>query len=253
VTDGDARGRETGVVIGAVVVAAGSGARLGASRPKAFVELAGHTLLERSLVTVLATPVASLAVVVPAELVLETETMVEDVMSRLRQGDGRHRAVAAAPAATVVAGGAERTDSVRAGLAVLDPDCDVVLVHDAARCLTPVGVFERVVAAVAAGAAGAVPALPVVDTVKTVDTRGVITGTPDRSALRAVQTPQAFAADVLRAAYAGAADGEAATDDAALVERVGHDVVVVDGHALALKITTAEDLARAEWLLGCSP
>jgi 2-C-methyl-D-erythritol 4-phosphate cytidylyltransferase len=262
VTDADA-GRPSGVVIGAVVVAAGSGSRLGASRPKAFVELAGHTLLERSLVAVLAMPIASLAVVVPADLVRETEIMVDDVMRHgrdggirdgdIRDGDGPDRAGTAAAAVSVVAGGAERTDSVRAGLAALDQRCDVVLVHDAARCLTPVGVFERVVAAVVGGAAGAVPALPVVDTVKTVDARGVITGTPDRSALRAVQTPQAFAADVLRAAYAGAADGEGATDDAALVERVGRDVVVVDGHPLALKITTAEDLARAEWLLRRSP
>ena len=148
---------------------------------------------------------------------------------------------------SVVAGGAERTDSVRAGLAALDPACDIVLVHDAARCLTPATVFERVAAAVTDGASGAVPGLPVVDTVKTVDGRGVITGTPERSTLRAIQTPQGFRAAVLRAAYGSVAGaGSLATDDASLVERSGHEVVVVDGDPLAFKVTTPDDLERAE-------
>lgn len=229
VTDADAVHHSVGVV----VVAAGSGSRLGADRPKAFVGLAGQTLLERALDGALAAGASSLVVVVPAELVDEARVIVERV-----SGCG-------CATTTVVAGGAERTDSVRAGLAALDPACDIVLVHDAARCLTPVAVFERVISAVAEGAAGAVPGIPVVDTVKTVDGRGVITGTPDRAALRAVQTPQGFAAAVLRAAYS--ADLRA-TDDAALVELSGHDVVVVDGDALAFKITTAEDLERAHAL-----
>ncbi|MCA1783274.1 MAG: 2-C-methyl-D-erythritol 4-phosphate cytidylyltransferase [Dermatophilaceae bacterium] len=233
-TDVGAASRSVGVVI----VAAGSGMRLGAALPKAFVELGGRTLLQRSIEAVLAAQAASLVVVVPAELVRETTTTVDPIVER---GEMSVR---------VVAGGAERTDSVRAGLAALDPRCDVVLVHDAARCLTPVAVFERVIAAVAAGAAGAVPGLPVVDTVKTVDARGVITGTPVRSTLRAIQTPQGFAADVLRDAYASAdIAGGQATDDAALVELGGHDVVVVEGDLLAFKITTREDLERAERLL----
>jgi len=151
-----------------------------------------------------------------------------------------------------VAGGAKRGDSVRNGLERLDPACDVVLIHDAARCLTPVSTFERVVAAVGAGAAGAVPGLPVVDTIKTVDAEGVITGTPDRAALRAVQTPQGFDAKVLRTAYAS---GLSATDDAALVELTGHHVRVVEGDPLAFKVTTPEDLAHAERIVaaGWSP
>lgn len=231
VTDADAVLHSVGVV----VVAAGSGSRLGAARPKAFVELSDVTVLEHALHGALASGATAVAVVVPEELVAEASALVD-----LASGCGCARTA-------VVAGGAERTDSVRAGLAALDPGCDIVLVHDAARCLTPVAVFERVVAAVAAGAAGAVPGIPVVDTIKTVDDRGVITATPDRSRLRAVQTPQGFAAEVLRAAYAA---GLQATDDAALVELCGHEVVVVDGDPLAFKITTAEDLERARAVVG---
>lgn len=229
-TDADAVHHSVGVV----VVAAGSGTRLGAGRPKAFVELAGRSLLRRALQGALAGGASALVVVVPDELIDEARAIVDMV--------SRDRTVATA----VVAGGAERTDSVRAGLAALGADCDIVLVHDAARCLTPVAVFERVIAAVAAGAAGAVPGIPVVDTVKTVDEHGVITGTPDRSALRAVQTPQGFAAETLRAAYAS---DLRATDDAALVELCGHEVVVVDGDPLAFKITTTDDLERARALV----
>lgn len=226
-TDADAASSSVGVVI----VAAGSGSRLGASRPKAFVELAGQTLLEHSLDAVLAAGADHVAVVVPEQLVDEASAIAE-----LAGGCG-------CAEISVVPGGAERTDSVRSGLAAIDPGCDIVLVHDAARCLTPVDVFERVIAAVLSGAAGAVPGIPVVDTVKTIDSRGVITGTPERSLLRAIQTPQGFAAGVLREAYRSGVD---ATDDAALVERLGHDVVVVEGDALAFKVTTPEDLERAE-------
>ena len=233
-SDADAATRSVGVV----VVAAGSGSRLGADRPKAFVELAGRTLLERSLVGASEAGARHIVVVVPADLVAEATTRLSAVAD-LHGSD-----------VVVVAGGTERTDSVRAGLAALDSGCGIVLVHDAARCLTPAAVFERVIAAVSDGAAGAVPGVPVVDTVKTVDERGVITGTPDRSRLRSVQTPQGFAAEVLRDAYASPdAVGAAATDDAALVERRGHAVLVVEGDPLALKITTREDLERAEHLL----
>jgi 2-C-methyl-D-erythritol 4-phosphate cytidylyltransferase len=148
--------------------------------------------------------------------------------------------------AVVVPGGAERTDSVAAGLSAIGPGCDVVLVHDAARCLTPLAVFQRVVDAVHAGAAGAVPGLPVVDTVKTVDAAGVITGTPDRATLRSVQTPQGFRREVLDTAYRS---GVRATDDASLVERCGDHVLVVDGDPLAFKVTTRDDLEHAERVL----
>lgn len=229
-TDADAVHHSVGVV----VVAAGTGSRLGAGRPKAFVELAGRTLLQHALEGALAAGVTGLAVVVPESLIGPARSVLDTVAGAERI------------ATAVVAGGAERTDSVRAGLAALGQEFDIVLVHDAARCLTPVAVFERVIAAVAAGAAGAVPGIQVVDTIKTVDAHGVITGTPDRALLRAVQTPQGFAAEILRAAYAG---DLLATDDAALVELCGHDVVVVDGDPLAFKITTTDDLERARALV----
>ncbi|WP_235504605.1 2-C-methyl-D-erythritol 4-phosphate cytidylyltransferase [Nostocoides sp. Soil756] len=219
--------------VGVVVVAAGSGSRLGAEVPKAFVPLAGRALLQWAV-----EPVRHLEGL--ASLVLAVPPGYEDPGHPAWQGGWL-------PASAVlVAGGAERTASVAAGLAALDAACDVVLVHDAARCLTPVAVFERVVAAVRAGADGVVPGVAVVDTVKTVDSHGFVTGTPDRASLRAVQTPQGFRRAVLDAAHAS---GLAATDDAALVERAGHRVLVVEGDALAFKVTTADDLARAEGLV----
>ena len=218
--------------VGVVVVAAGSGSRLGASLPKAFVPLHGRPLLGHALETVAGLAhVAALVVVVPPELA--------DLSAPAWAG------VELPADAVVVAGGASRTESVAAGLGALG-DVDVVLVHDAARCLTPLEVFQRVVAAVAGGAAGAVPGIPLVDTVKTVDPLGVITGTPDRATLRAVQTPQGFAREVLVAAHAGDAE---ATDDAALVELTGHRVLVVDGDPLAFKVTTPDDLDHAERVL----
>ena len=120
----------------------------------------------------------------------------------------------------------------------------------AASASTPVAVFERAIAAVRGGAAGAVPGLPVVYTIKVVDGEGVITGTPDRATLWAVQTPQGFDATVLRTAYAS---GLTATDDAALVEAIGHHVRAVEGDPLAFKITTPGDLARAELLVRALP
>ena len=140
---------------------------------------------------------------------------------------------------TFVAGGAERSRSVAHGLAALGDGVDVVLVHDAARCLTPPEVFARVIDAVRSGAAGAIPGLPVTDTIKVVDDRGVVTTTPPRASLRAVQTPQGFDRAVLDGAHAS---GAAATDDAALVEQLGHEIVVVDGDARAMKVTTPADL-----------
>lgn len=222
--------------MGVVVVAAGSGTRLGADRPKAFVELAGATLLEHAVRGALAPGPDELVVVVPEMLVADARSVVESL-----RGSARSTAVV-----VVVAGGAERTDSVAAGLAALSSTVELVLVHDAARCLAPVEVFDRVLAALAVGAKGVVPGVAVVDTIKVVDDGGVVTGTPDRSSLRAVQTPQGFDRTVLTAAHAS---GSAATDDAALVEALGHSVVVVEGDARALKITTRDDLAQAERLL----
>jgi 2-C-methyl-D-erythritol 4-phosphate cytidylyltransferase len=149
----------------------------------------------------------------------------------------------------VLAGGAERTDSVRLALeyALREiPDTSIVLVHDAARAFTPGEVVRRVVEAVEAGHPAVIPVLPMADTVKQVDADGVVIATPDRAALRIVQTPQGFTADVLLRAHAS---GIQATDDAGLVERLGVPVTTVEGHANAMKITTPFDLAVAEALL----
>lgn len=140
-----------------------------------------------------------------------------------------------------VPGGESRSESVRAGLAAVPDDADVICVHDAARPLASADLYARVIAAVEQGADGAVPGLAVTDTVKVVHD-GEVIETPDRATLVAVQTPQAFRATVLRAAHAGAAS---ATDDAALVEAAGGRVVVVAGEPDNRKITMPEDLDRA--------
>jgi 2-C-methyl-D-erythritol 4-phosphate cytidylyltransferase len=213
----------------AIVSAAGSGERLGAGVPKAYVELCGRTMLEHAVDGLLGSGVIDRVVVaVPLDRVAETSTML----------DGR---------AVVVAGGAQRHDSVRLALDhVGDPD--FVVVHDAARPLTPVDQIRRVVAALAEGLRAVVPVVPVVDTVKAVDANGVVLGTPERSGLRAVQTPQGFATDLLRRAYQRAGS-VAATDDASLVENLGTPVHTVAGDPLAFKVTTPLDLRLARAVL----
>jgi 2-C-methyl-D-erythritol 4-phosphate cytidylyltransferase len=143
----------------------------------------------------------------------------------------------------VVVGGAERIDSVRAGIAAA-PDAAYFLVHDAARALTPPELIARVTAELRAGRPAVVPGLPVTDTIKSVDAAGAVTGTPERAGLRAIQTPQGFAADLLRSAYA--TEGIQATDDAGLVERLGVGVHTIPGDPLAFKITTPLDLRLAD-------
>jgi 2-C-methyl-D-erythritol 4-phosphate cytidylyltransferase len=149
------------------------------------------------------------------------------------------------PVAAVVAGGATRAESVRAGLAAVPAEAVIIVVHDAARPLAPPGLFQAVVEAVAAGADGALPAIPVTDTLKRTEGDRVLATVP-RAGLVAAQTPQAFRADVLRRAHAGVVD---ATDDAALVEAVGGSVVVVPGAQANMKLTTGSDLAMAAALL----
>ena len=144
-------------------------------------------------------------------------------------------------AASVVAGGPTRSASVRCGLAEVPDDADVIVVHDAARPLATVEMFESAIAAVRAGADAAIPAVPVTDTLREID--GTVV---DRSRLVAVQTPQAFKADALRRAHSG---GPEATDDAAVVESAGGRVVLVAGDRWNLKITEPSDLAVAEALL----
>ncbi|WP_230209001.1 2-C-methyl-D-erythritol 4-phosphate cytidylyltransferase [Nostocoides sp. HKS02] len=211
-------------------MAAGQGTRLGAAQPKAFVALAGVSLLEHAVRRALeADEVSHIVVVAPASHLSEAGA----IASR-----------SARPAdVDVVPGGAERTQSVAAGLAALRPEDGIVLVHDAARSLAPPSLYSRLVHEVRSGHPAVVPGLPVTDTIKQVDARGVVVSTPDRSSLRAVQTPQAFLREVLQHAHATGAD---ATDDAALVEAVGGHVRVVPGEPLAFKITTPDDLALAE-------
>ncbi len=139
-----------------------------------------------------------------------------------------------------VAGGTSRSESVRAGLAAVPLDVDVICVHDAARPLASVALYHAVIAAVVAGADGAVPGVPVADTIKVVGPDGTVESTPDRDTLVAVQTPQAFAAAALRAAHASGGNG---TDDASLVEQSGGRIVVVAGESNNRKITLPDDLA----------
>ncbi|WP_432520851.1 2-C-methyl-D-erythritol 4-phosphate cytidylyltransferase [Kineococcus sp. SYSU DK006] len=221
-----------------VVPAAGRGDRLGASRPKALVPLAGEPLLVHALRRAAASGVVDVVVVVaPAGACDE----VRDVLAGLSLPDLR-----------VVPGGAERQDSVRLGLAALPGDVDVVLVHDAARCLTPPAVFALVVRTVRAGHPAVVPALPVSDTVKRVAGDAVVE-TVDRSELVAVQTPQGFAAAPLRAAHEAAAATAPATDDAGMLEALGHPVCTVPGDDRAFKVTRPLDLVLAEALLARAP
>lgn len=220
--------------VAVVVVAAGSGTRLGVGFPKALVPLGdGRSMLRHALDGVLRSGVDSVVVVAPEG----------------RIADASADALAADPTGgvRVVPGGATRQSSVAAGLAAIDPGADAVLVHDAARALTPPAAFARVVAALADGWAGAIPVLPVIDTIKRVEA-GEIVGVVDRSELSAAQTPQGFRRDVLEAAYRDAAADF--TDDAALVAASGHRVAAVAGDALAFKITTSADLDRARALTG---
>ncbi|MEO6997516.1 MAG: 2-C-methyl-D-erythritol 4-phosphate cytidylyltransferase [Terracoccus sp.] len=233
--------------VGVIVVAAGSGSRLGAGAPKAFVLLAGEPILAHALRGVLScATVDEVVVVAPPGHRSEAEAVCRDVRSRYSASASGRESPRTAVAVAVVGGGAERADSVAAGLVALPADVDIVLVHDAARCLTPVGVFDRVVAAVTGGAVAVVPGIPVVDTIKRVTAAGLVVATPARSTLRAIQTPQGFRRDLLERAHALGGD---ATDDAALVERLGERVFVVDGDPRALKVTTTHDLETAARLL----
>jgi 2-C-methyl-D-erythritol 4-phosphate cytidylyltransferase len=194
----------------AIVVAAGGGARFGAE--KQFAQLGNETVLDRA-VRIAAGACDGIVVVLPS---------------------------GAPPLAgvTTAAGGATRSASVRAGLARIPDDIEIIVVHDAARPFASPQLFKRVIDAVAAGADGAVPALPVVDTLKRMRDERVVE-TIDRTDVVAVQTPQAFRASALRAAHASNDD---ATDDAATVEAAGGTIVVVPGEHQNLKLTVPEDL-----------
>jgi 2-C-methyl-D-erythritol 4-phosphate cytidylyltransferase len=149
----------------------------------------------------------------------------------------------------VVAGGATREESVGRALAAAPAGPEVVLVHDAARCLCPPELADEIAAAVRDGHDAVIPVLPVTDTVKQVDGGGAVVATPDRASLRAVQTPQGFRRAVLAHAYAAVPAGEAWTDDAALVERYGTVVHTIPGREEAMKVTRPFDLLVAEAVL----
>ena len=283
----DGAGRTGGGVV-AVLTAAGSGTRLGAPGPKALVQVAGESLVRRAVRCLLSSGVVDHVVVTApaeyldrfeAEVGADVETQAAGPGARGPAGASGAPEAFAAPGSSGACVGVEvvpgspssRQASVALGLTAAlaaRPDAVVVLVHDAARALTPPGVVRRVVAAVRAGHDAVVPALPVTDTVKEVSLAGrtgpggapaagvpveEVVGTPDRARLRAVQTPQGFATATLVAAHRLGADRavdetRAASDDAGLVEAAGGTVVVVEGDPLAMKVTAPLDLALAEAL-----
>lgn len=220
--------------VAVLVPAAGAGVRLGPGAPKALRLLAGEPLLVHAVRRVAAAPsVRSIVVAAPPAEV----SAVRDLLAPVAE-------------VTVVAGGAHRQASVAAALAAVPAEAEIVLVHDAARALTPPDLVEAVAAAVRSGRDAVIPVLPVVDTIKEIAPDGRVLGTVDREALRAVQTPQGFRREVLVAAHAAAVDP--LTDDAGLVEKQGGRVWCVPGSEYALKITRPFDLALAECLLGIS-
>jgi 2-C-methyl-D-erythritol 4-phosphate cytidylyltransferase len=221
----------------AVVPAAGSGERLAAGLPKAFVHVGTKTLLEWTLTGLRESGVVDAVVVaVPADRTDQAKLILGG-------------------AADVVAGGPDRAESVRLALAAAGTP-DWVLVHDAARPLTPPDVIVRVVDALRSGHDAVVPAVPLSDTVKAVDANNVVIATPQRSGLRAVQTPQGFRTELLLRAFERAldrADCQGCTDDASMVELLGAPVQVVEGDPLAFKITTPLDLLLARAIIGGQP
>ena len=227
----------TGGRVGAIVAAAGRGERLGAAVAKALVPVGGVPLVVHACRVLTEAGVTAVVVTAPPA---DVAAFVEAIGTL----------GAPVPSVDVVAGGETRVASVRLGLAALDRDVDIVVVHDAARAFAPVTLVRTVVDAVVAGADAVVPVVPIADTVKEVDDDGRVVDTPDRSRLRAAQTPQAFRRAVIEAAHAAAvASGAVGTDDAALVEAIGGVVSTVAGSTEAFKVTTSSDLAVAETLL----
>lgn len=217
-----------------MVPAAGSGARFGGETPKQFLPLAGVSVLRRSLLAAASAPEIG-AIVIAAP---------EGLIARARE-----EARGIDKVAGVVAGGATRVHSVANALAALGSEPEVVVVHDAARPLAPAAVFSRTIAAARANG-GAITGVPLHDTVKRAGADLRVQETVARDGLWRIQTPQAFRTELLRRAHREAQEkGWEATDDAALVEKVGGTVVVVEGDTMSFKITNPEDFALAERLL----
>ena len=252
----------------AVLTAAGSGSRLGVGVPKALVELRGTPLVVRAARGLVASGSVDAVVVTasPAEADRFAELFPGGRVPAEAAGGGPLTYLLDAVPVRVDPGGATRQRSVALGLAAgreLLPDAEVVLVHDAARCLTPPDLVTRVVAAVHAGHDAVIPALAVTDTIKAVgapNEHGAepVEATVDRRVLRAVQTPQGFARSLIERAHRegehrAAAESTAASDDAGLVEELGERVWVVPGDERALKITTPRDLAVADLMVRATP
>jgi 2-C-methyl-D-erythritol 4-phosphate cytidylyltransferase/2-C-methyl-D-erythritol 2,4-cyclodiphosphate synthase len=206
----------------AIIAAAGAGNRLGADLPKALVKLVDKTLVEHA--------VANLAPIAQFIIVTAPTGIVDDYKKIL--GDS----------VEVIEGGQLRSDSIRLALSKIPNQYEFVLVHDAARALASTTLAATVIAQLINGEQAVIPALDVIDTIKEVDSKGYVRNTPERSSLRAVQTPQGFIRSILERAHAASED---ATDDATLVEAIGVGVKVIAGEERALKITTKSDLATA--------
>jgi 2-C-methyl-D-erythritol 4-phosphate cytidylyltransferase len=223
--------------VGVIVVAAGQGTRVGGETPKQYRPIAGVPMVLRAVRPFAAHPeVARVVLVLPAEDAAAPPAFLRDL---------------AGAALVLVAGGAERTESVAAGLAALGPECTSVLVHDAARPFVERAVIDAVIAHARAGE-GAVAAVRVTDTLKEADPQDAtrVGRTVARDGLWRAQTPQGFPRAVLERAHAAADSAGAATDDAALVERTGVPIRLVPDSPRNLKVTTVEDLALAELLAG---
>ena len=232
----DALPRQASLVV-ALVPAAGRGLRMGGSVPKQFLSLGGEPLIVQSLRTLQASPVVDQIVL--AVPFADVEYCKDEIVSRYRF----------TKVAKVVAGGAERQDSVRYALTQIPSDTEIVLIHDAVRPFVTQRMIEEVVAA-ARKEGAAIIALPMRDTVKQVRTDGTIERTVDRTPLWLAQTPQAFRRNWIESAHKKAhAEGIRATDDAFLVEWLGYSVAVVEGSGENIKVTRPEDLVIGEAIL----
>ena len=221
-------------MIGVVIVAAGSGERLGFGIPKAFVPLGDQPMASWSLAVFERHPENfRVVLVVPAVVPAVTLTGLD------------------AGRTTTVTGGGTRQESVDRGLAALPADVELVLIHDAARPLVTAAAISAVVGALRAGADAVIPVLPVTDTVKRVGADGTVLATLERADLRLVQTPQGFRRSVLADAHRAAEEAGLSdvSDDAGLVEWLGGSVTTVPGDEVAFKITTTHDLDRARQLV----
>lgn len=224
--------------VSAIIVAAGSGTRLGYKEPKAFVELGGRPLLYYSMRTIREiAPVIEVIVTLPPGKEAAARDAVDQAGLRLP--------------IKLTPGGPERQDSVRIALSLVSAESTLVLVDDAARPFAGAEIFAACIEAAARNGA-AIAAIPVTDTLKEA-ARSMITATRPRNGLFAAQTPQAFRRDLLAAGHAQGAASMPATDDAFLVERMGNPVEIIAGSALNFKITTPEDLRLARALIASDP